>query len=58
MILELLQDLLGKLEKLDKGSIFLFREWYIYRYQDRDVETLPEQDIKDCIHVAKKLGAY
>jgi hypothetical protein len=57
MILELLQDLLGKLETLDQGSVFLFREWYNYRYKGKDVEALPEQDIRDCIKVAAKLGA-
>ena len=57
MILELLQKLVGKLESLDQGSIFLFKKWYEYRYKDADVEGLPEKDIADCIKVAEKLGA-
>jgi hypothetical protein len=56
MVLELLQKLLGKLEQLDQGSLFMFKKWYEYRYKDADVEALPAKDIADCIKVAEKLA--
>jgi hypothetical protein len=57
MILELLQKLVGKLESLDSGSMFLFTKWYEYKYKDSDLEGLPAEDINNCIKVAEKLGA-
>jgi hypothetical protein len=56
MVLELLQNLVGKLQRLDQGSLFMFKKWYEYRYKETGVETLPAKDIADCIKVAEKLA--
>jgi predicted DNA-binding protein YlxM (UPF0122 family) len=52
----LLEQLLSKLEDLNKYELQLFNAWKDYRFKEAlDPYSLNAQEIKDCIKVADKL---